>query len=171
MVNQMIASQFISLYDLCVLIRKVVGDNFPEYIWIVAEIANIKENQNGHCYLELVDKNEEKVIAQARATIWAYNYRSLSYKFEKATGETLKRGMKILFSAQVQYHEVYGLSLNIKDIDPTYSTGEMARKKRETVERLLRENLLELNKSLLLPLVPQRIAIISPRQLLVMAIL
>jgi len=161
MVNQMIASQFISLYDLCVLIRKVVGDNFPEYIWIVAEIANIKENQNGHCYLELVDKNEEKVIAQARATIWAYNYRSLSYKFEKATGETLKRGMKILFSAQVQYHEVYGLSLNIKDIDPTYSTGEMARKKRETVERLLRENLLELNKSLLLPLVPQRIAIIS----------
>jgi exodeoxyribonuclease VII large subunit len=80
-----------------------------------------------------------KIIAQARATIWAYNYRSLAYKFEKATGETLKRGMKILFSAQVQYHEVYGLSLNIKDIDPTYSTGEMARKKRETVERLLRE--------------------------------
>jgi len=161
MSDRMIASQFISLYDLCVLIREVVGDNFPEYIWVVAEIASIKENQNGHCYLELVDKNEEKVIAQARATIWAYNYRSLAHKFEKATGETLKRGMKILFSAQVQYHEVYGLSLNIRDIDPTYSTGEMARKKRETVERLLREGLLELNKSLLLPLVPQRIAIIS----------
>jgi exodeoxyribonuclease VII large subunit len=161
MVNQMIASQFISLYYLCVLIREVVGENFPDPIWIVAEIANIKENQNGHCYLELVDKNEEKIIAQARATIWAYNYRSLAYKFEKATGETLKRGMKILFSAQVQYHEVYGLSLNIKDIDPNYSTGEMARKKRETVERLSREGLLELNKSLLLPLVPQRIAIIS----------
>lgn len=161
MIDRIISSQFMSLYDLCLLIREVVGDNFPDYIWIVAEIANIKENQNGHCYLELVDKNEEKIIAQARATIWAYNYRSLAYKFEKATGETLKRGMKILFHAQVQYHEVYGLSLNIKDIDPTYSTGEMARKKRETVERLSREGLLELNKSLLLPLVPQRIAIIS----------
>ena len=90
MSDRMLASQFISLYDLCVLIREVVGDNFPEYIWVVAEIASIKENQNGHCYLELVDKNEEKVIAQARATIWAYNYRSLAHKFEKATGETLK---------------------------------------------------------------------------------
>jgi len=161
MSDRMLASQFISLYDLCVLIREVVGDNFPEYIWVVAEIASIKENQNGHCYLELVDKNEEKIIAQARATIWAYNYRILSHNFEKATGETLKRGMKILFNAQVQYHEVYGLSLNIRDIDPTYSTGEMARKKREVIERLTREGLFEMNKSLPLPLVPQRIAIIS----------
>ena len=161
MINQSISSQFISLYDLSVLIREVIGDNFPEYLWIVAEIASIRENQNGHCYLELVDKNEEKIIAQARATIWAYNYRILSQKFEKATGESLKRGMKILFHAQVQYHEVYGLSLNIQDIDPTYSTGEMARKKREVIERLSREGLMERNKSLPLPLVPQRIAIIS----------
>ena len=161
MINQTFSSQFISLYDLSVLIREVIGDNFPEYLWIVAEIASIRENQNGHCYLELVDKNEEKIIAQARANIWAYNYRTLIQTFEKATGETLKKGMKILFHAQVQYHEVYGLSLNIRDIDPTYSTGEMARKKKEVIERLIREGLMEANKALLLPLVPQRIAIIS----------
>ncbi len=161
MINQSFSSQFITLYDLNVLIREVIGDNFPEYLWIVAEIAGIRENQNGHCYLDLVDKNEEKIIAQARANIWAYNYRTLIQTFEKATGETLKKGMKILFNAQVQYHEVYGLSLNIRDIDPTYSTGEMARKKKEVIERLIREGLMEANKALLLPLVPQRIAIIS----------
>jgi len=159
--NQSFSSRYISLYDLCALIRVVIGDNFPEYLWIVAEIASIRENQNGHCYLELVDKSEERIVAQVRATIWAYNYRTLTQAFEKATGETLKKGMKILFNAQVQYHEVYGMSLNIKDIDPTFSTGEMARKKREVIERLLQEGLMESNKSLPLPPVPQRIAVIS----------
>lgn len=150
-----------SLSELNSAIKETIETTFPETVWVVAEISECRAHKKGHCYLELVEKRGEMLVAQIKANIWAYTYRSLSQKFEKATEETLKAGMQVLLSVDVTFHEVYGLSLNIKDIDPTYSLGEMARKKRETIEKLKKEGLIDLNKQLPLPLVPQRIAVIS----------
>jgi exodeoxyribonuclease VII large subunit len=150
-----------SLYELNAAIKSVIGAAFSEAYWVTAEIAELKCNQRGHCYLELVEKDDDKTVAQTKATIWAYEYRKLSHKFQTATNESIRPGMKIMLLAVVNFHEVYGLSLNIRDIDPTYTLGEMARKRKEVIERLRKEGLLELNKSLPLPLVPQRIAVIS----------
>jgi exodeoxyribonuclease VII large subunit len=158
-----IKSQAYTLSELNASIREALELTFPDTFWVVAEISEARCNAKGHCYLELVEKQDDAVIAQMRANIWAYTYRNVSHKFEKATGESLKKGMQVLLSAEVTFHEVYGLSLNIKDIDPTYSLGEMAKKKRETIERLHKEGLVDLNKSLPLPIVPQRVAVISSK--------
>ena len=150
-----------TLSELNTTIKSTLELAFPESVWVVAEISEIRCNTKGHCYLELVEREEEETIAQIRSNIWAYTFRSIASKFEKATGESLRQGMKVLLQVNVTFHEVYGLSLNIKDIDPTYSLGEMARKKREIIERLTKEGLINLNKQIPLPLVPQRIAVIS----------
>jgi len=150
-----------NLSELNAIIRETLDVTFPDTVWVVAEISETRCNSKGHCYLELVEKKDDIVIAQIKANIWAYTYRSVSHKFEHRTGETLRKGMKILLSAEVTFHELYGLSLNIKDIDPTYSLGEMARRKKETIDRLNREGLIGLNKALPLPSVAQRIALIS----------
>jgi len=150
-----------TLSELNTAIKATLELAFPEMVWVVAEISEIRHNSKGHCYLELVEREEEETLAQIRANIWAYTFRNLASKFEKATGESLKQGMKVLLQVTVTFHEVYGLSLNVKDIDPTYSLGEMARKKREVIERLTKEGLINLNKQIRLSLVPQRIAVIS----------
>ncbi len=149
------------LFELNSIIKNVISSALPDTYWVVAEIAEAKLNQKGHCYLELVEKDDGKIIAQVKANIWAYDYRKLSHKFQAATNDSLKQGMKVLLLAAVTFHEVYGLSLNVKDIDPAYTMGEMALKKREVIERLTKEGLIGLNKSLPLPVVPQRVAVIS----------
>src|SRR5208283_1477158 len=161
MERQTISKSTYSLYELNNIIKSVISDAFAGTFWVIAEIAECKCNQRGHCYLELVEKEADKTIAQIRATIWAYDYRKLSHKFQMATSESFKQGMKILLLAGIAFHEVYGLSLNIRDIDPTYTMGEMARRKAEVIERLKQEGLMDLNKGFSLPLVPQRIAVIS----------
>lgn len=153
--------QALSLHELNTLIRSALESDFPEALWVVAEIAELKCNQKGHCYLELIEKDGERTIAQMRATIWAYEYRRIGARFRAVTNETLRPGMKVLLLAGVTFHEVFGMSLNIRDIDPAYTLGEMALKRREIIERLKKEGLFELNKGLPLPLVPQRIAVIS----------
>ena len=150
-----------TLSELNSLIKVTIEETFPNTLWVIAEIAEARCDQKGHCYMELVEREENRKIAQTRANIWSYNYRTLSHKFEKAAGETLRQGIKVLLLITVTFHEVYGLSLSIKDIDPTYSLGEMARKKREVIERLKKEEIIDLNKKLPLPFVPQRIAVIS----------
>lgn len=154
-------NQHFTLYEISSNIRTVLEQSFPEACWITAEIADLKLNQKGHCYLELLEKRDGKTIAQMKATIWAYDYRKIAHKFQKATEEPLRQGMNILFLAEITFHEVYGLSLNIKDIEPSYTLGEMARKKREIIERLRREGVIDLNKAIPMPDVPQRIAVIS----------
>ena len=151
----------ITLSELNNRIKSALNYFFPGACWVIAEIADSRCDQKGHCYLTLIEKAEDRTVAQARANIWSYEYRKLMQKFEKSTGEPLKAGMKVLFLAAVNFHEVFGLSLNIRDIDPTYTMGEMARKRKEVLERLRKEGLLDRNKALKLPLVPQRIAIIS----------
>ena len=149
------------LSELSFMIKDVISSALPGTYWIVAEIAESKLNQKGHCYLELVEKEDNRIIAQMKANIWAYEYRKLSHTFLAATNESLKSGMKVLLLVAVNFHEVYGLSLNIREIDPAYTMGEMALKKREVIERLTKEGIIGRNKLLSLPTVPQRIAVIS----------
>src|SRR4030042_6701723 len=137
-----------TLTELNTAIKATLELAFPEMVWVVAEISEIRHNSKGHCYLELVEREEEETLAQIRANIWAYTFRNLASKFEKAPGETLQQGIKELLQVNVTFNEVYGLSLNVKDIDPTYSLGEMARKKREVIERLTKEGLIDMNKQI-----------------------
>ena len=157
------SQQPVSLYDLNHLVKEKINTSFPGLWWVIAEISEIRTNRTGHCYLELIEKSQEKdeVIAKARGTIWSFTYRMIKPYFEEATGQSLKAGMKILLKASVEFHEVYGFSLNVKDIDPNYTLGDIERKKRETIMKLEKEGVIDMNKETLMPLVPQKIAIIS----------
>lgn len=121
----------------------------------------MRVHQSGHCYLDLVEKKENRIIAKSRATIWSYTYANVSQSFSTMTGSKLAPGMKILLNASINFHEIYGLSLNVHDVDPNFTIGERERRKQEVMARLEREGLFELNGKLPLPLVPQNIAVIS----------
>lgn len=151
------------LSELNLDIQSVIHENFPENIWIIAEISEIKINSAGHCYLELIEKDQssDKIKARARATIWSFAFRMLKPYFETATGYELKQGLKILVSVRIEFHEVYGFSLNITDIDPTYTLGDIERKRQEIILRLQKEGVFNMNRELALSPVPQKIAIIS----------
>ncbi len=153
----------LKLSELNGLVKKAVGEAFTAPIWVIGEISELKTNRSGHCYLNLIEKEEngDAIVAQARATIWSYTYRMLRPYFETTTGQQLTEGLKVLVSVSVEFHELYGFSLNIRDIDPTYTLGDMARRRLEIIARLQSEGVAEMNKELDLPLVPQKIAIIS----------
>ena len=153
--------EHLSLFDLNNRIKDCLKTNLEESYWVVSEIGEMRFNQKGHCYLELVEKKDDEILAKNKATIWSYTYRNLSGWFESLTGQTLKPGLKILSNVVVSYHEVYGLSLNIKDIDANYTLGERAKKRLEILNRLKEDGIAEMNRDLPLPLVPQRIAIIA----------
>lgn len=154
-------NQQLSLSELNNLIQDALVDAFPATVWVVAEVSELKQNRSGHCYLELVEKEGNSITARSRATIWSYTYRMLKPYFETSTGQLFSEGIKVLVQASVEYHPVYGLSLNIKDIDPTYTVGDMAMQRNEIINRLKAEGVFDMNKGLELPLVPQKIAIIS----------
>ena len=151
----------LSLYQLNSLIKSELEAALSPSYWVIAEISELRENVKGHCYLELVEKENNFIQAKIRANIWAYTYRTLSQQFQKATGSKLRTGIKVLFNVSIQFHEVYGMSLTVNDIDPNFTIGEKSRQREETIRKLREEGYLELNKALSLPLVPQRIAIIS----------
>jgi len=152
-------SEILSLYDLNMLVREVIEMAFPQTFLVTAEIASC--DVKNHCYMTLVDKKDDAVRAEIRAVIWAGRYKVIAPVFENATGTKLSKGIKILFQATVSFHERYGLKLTINNIDPSYTLGEMAVKRKEILERLAKEDLIDRNKELTLPLVPQRIGIIS----------
>ncbi|CAM3457243.1 exodeoxyribonuclease VII large subunit [Pontibacter korlensis] len=154
----------LSLYELHQQIREELEVAFPDSYWVVAEVAQVNvDRRKGHRYLTLVDKGDDarQMLAQARATIWGSRYQMLSRYFEEKTGQPLRAGLKVLLQASVRFHELYGLSLDISNIDPNYTIGDLARQRLETLKRLEAEGLLEANKELELPLVPQRLAVIS----------
>jgi len=155
--------QTLSLHELQEMTSNVIQQALPDHYWVVAEISEMNENKSGHCYLELVEKDSlnKKIVAKARATIWSFTYRLLKSYFEMSTGHRFQNGIKALFKLHVEFHTVYGHSLNIVEIDPAYSLGDMARKRSETIEKLKSEGIFEMNKELIFPLVPQRIAVIS----------
>ncbi|MDH5603595.1 MAG: exodeoxyribonuclease VII large subunit, partial [Cyclobacteriaceae bacterium] len=151
----------LSLLELSRLIKSTIEQNVGGPYWVVAEIGDLKVNQNGHCYLELVEKENNQVLAKARATIWANVYMRLAPYFAQASGERLKPGLKILCQVKPGFHEVFGLSLNILSIDPKYTVGERAKRREQIIKQLTEEGLVTLNKQLTWPLVPNRIAVIS----------
>lgn len=150
-----------SLVEFNQLIKSILDKKLEKSYWIIAEIGELNVNQKGHCYLDLIEKQDNSIVAKNRATIWSYTFTKLNNWFADRTGTPLKSGMNVLVNASVQYHEVYGFSLNIKDVDPNFTIGERERKKQETIKRLETEGIIDMNKSLILPLVPQRIAVIS----------
>lgn len=153
----------LSLFELNKTIQESIREAFPDTYWVTGEISELKINASGHCYMELIEKDSltDKIIARARAIIWAYSYRMLGPYFELTTGRTLSAGLKVLVSVTVQFHELYGFSLLVNDIDPTYTIGDLARRKAETIARLEKEGVLYMNRELPFPLVPQRIAVVS----------
>ena len=153
----------LSLYQLNQLIKESLRQVIPTTIWLRAEIHNITTNYSGHCYIDLVEKSEfnDQIIAKQRANIWASTYRYVAQKFQQATNSTLQVGMKILVEVSVEFHELYGLSLNVKDIDPTYTLGELQRRRLEIIQRLKNRGLIDKNKQLSIPRLVQRIAVIS----------
>jgi len=148
------------------LIRARLDEAFPLPLWVAAEISEVKVNYSGHCYLELIEKEEEKQLPRARcnAVIWRSTYGMLSSYFASATGGgELQAGMKVLLKVVVLHHELYGLSLQVTDIDPAYTLGDMERQRRETIRRLREDGVYDMNRGLELPPVVQRVAVISSR--------
>jgi exodeoxyribonuclease VII large subunit len=156
-------NQGIALSELIFSLKKKIEQSFSQPQWVVAEINELNENRSGHCYLELVEKSQgnDKLLVKVRATIWAFSYRMIKPYFESVAGEVLKSGMKVLFKVSVVFHELYGFSLNITDIDPSFTLGDFARKKAEIIAKLEKDGVLDINKSLVLPDVIQDIAVIS----------
>ncbi len=155
----------LSLTELQLMIRDALYLSFPGFYWVVAEISEIRENYAGHCYLELVEKDPDEINIRARikAIIWNNRYGFVKSFFENFTSETLRTGIKILVKTKVEYHEIYGLSLIITDIDPSYTLGEMALRRQQILKRLEEEGVLNMNKELDFPFVPQRIAVVSSK--------
>ncbi len=155
----------VSLEELQLIIRDSLYLALPDFYWVMAEISELKENNTGHCYLELIEKHpdDKNVRARVRAIIWRNRYRFLKAFFENSAGETLREGLKILVKIKVEYHELYGLSLIISDIDPAFTIGEMAMKRLHVIKKLEQEGVFTMNKDLIFPAVPQRIAVISSK--------
>ncbi len=155
--------QTISLFELNSQVKTGIRELFPDTYWLIGEISEMNINQSGHCYLELVEKksDSEQIIARAKATIWAFTFRMLRPYFESTTGQRFTTGLKIMVQVSIEFHEIYGYSLNIKDIEPNFTIGDLSRRKQEIIQRLQNEGVFHLNKELELPLVPQRVAVIS----------
>ncbi|MDO8966979.1 exodeoxyribonuclease VII large subunit [Algoriphagus sp.] len=151
----------LSISQLTEQIRLTLEQELEPVYWVVGELSDFRQAPQGHVYFELVEKQGNQILAKIRANLWQFTYRSVAAKFESVTGISLKNGMKVLAQVAVTYHPVYGLSINVKDIDPSFSLGERARLRQETIDRLTREGLIQLNGRFQLPAVVQRIAIIS----------
>ncbi len=155
-----------TLYELQRIIGAAIEQFLAKPVWVSAEIAEIKVNASGHCYIELVERDETSASgrvakAQSRAVIWKSHYPRLATKFEQATGRLLSAAMKILVEVTVSHHPVYGLSLQITDIDPTYTLGDIERQKEITIARLKADGVWDMNRELAVPRVVQRVAVVS----------
>ena len=142
--------------------RTLNGDTQLFNQWVIAETSDLRLNRSGHCYTELIEKDARgETVAKMGAAIWAGNYSKLYNKFLKATGQVLATGMKVLVNVSVSYHRLYGMKVVINDIDPSYTMGDMERQRQEILNRLKAEGIIDMNKQLPFPQVPQRIAVIS----------
>lgn len=159
----MIAQHTLTLFELLNNVRTTLKSAFNQTFWVVAEIMECNINRNSHCYFELIEKdaNSDKPIAKARATMWAGNAMSILPYFESVTGQTLHLGLKLLMRVSIEMHELYGLSLNIQDIDAQYTLGDIAQQRAKVIAQLEADGVIDMNKELPLPLVIQRVAVIS----------
>jgi len=153
----------ITLLDLNLMVRNRLRKEFSDTIWLRAEVSECKENYSGHCYMELIQKRDgsDAICAKARATVWANVWSGLKPFFEKQTGTQLQPGQKVLVEVSVEFHELYGYNLVIRNIDPTYTMGALSIRRLEVIRQLTSDGVIDLNKELVWPLLPQRLAIIS----------
>ena len=156
------SKKIVTLYELNRLVSKVIESEMPNEYWVEAELSECRESR-GHCYMELIQKDERTAtpIAKASAKCWANKWMLIRPGFERTTGQRLHAGMKVLLKVFAQFHEAYGFSWIVTDIDPTYTLGDMARKRQEIIRQLKEEGVFDLQKELQLPLFCQRIAVIS----------
>ncbi len=151
-----------SLEEVTKSIKKVLSNRYGSAFWVKAELNKLNHyRHSGHCYPDLVEKREGSTTAQMRATLWRADYESINRRFLEVLKEPLKDGIKILFLARIQFDSLYGLSLRILEIDPAFTLGDLEKEKQISIERLKKEQLFDRNKTLKLPLLPKRIAVIS----------
>ena len=153
--------QIFTLKQVALSIKKTIEDRYHQMYWVKAEMHKLNLYPSGHCFPELLQKEDGKILAQMTASIWSHNYQRINKKFVEIVKEPLREDSTLLMQVKIVFHETYGLSLQILDIDPNYALGELQRERQETLLRLQKENLLNLNQSLPFPLLPKRIAIIS----------
>lgn len=153
--------EFVDLLTLQNSIKEGLCDLFPEKLWVKAEIASVQARMNGHCYMDLVQSEEGRQLAKVKAVIWRSKYPMVRAFFKEATGKDLSEGQQILVLAQVNYSELYGLSLVIDDINPEFTVGDVELRKRETIRKLEEDGMMDLQQELELPAIPYRLAVIS----------
>ena len=153
----------LTLYSLNNLVREAVSDALPARYWVTGELSEVREAVNGHCYIELVQRDEatNELVAKARGTIWARIYSLLRPYFLEQTGHAFAQGLKVLLQVSVNFHELYGYTLDVCDIEPAYTIGDMACKRQLVIKQLTEEGVIGLNKELQFPLLPQKVAVIS----------
>lgn len=158
------ARQELSLLELNNLVRGVINDTFPGTCWVRAEMSDVRANAaSGHCYLEFIEKNPVtgQLVARTRGSIWAKTFRMLKPYFEMETGQLFASGLKVLVKVSIEFHELYGYSLTVTDIDPAYTMGDMLRRRMEIIRQLKEEGVFTLNKELPFPVLPKRIAVVT----------
>ena len=153
--------EFMDLFEFQTRLKKGVELLFPSRIWLKAEISAVKARSGGHCYLELSQSDSKGLVAKASAIIWASKYRFIAPYFESVTGSPITEGMTLLLEVQVNFSELYGFSLIVNDIDPEYSLGLKELERQKTIERLVKEGVMELQKRHALPVLPYNLAVIS----------
>jgi len=153
---------YIDLVTLQKTLKAGVESALPGRFWVKAEIAALKVNrQSGHCYIDLSQSSRGRVVAKTGAVIWASRYAFLSHIFKEETGTELSAGVEVLLLVTVSYHQLWGLSLSVEDIDPAFTVGQARLQMQQTIERLQREGLMDLQKELCLPELPRRLAVVS----------
>ncbi len=152
-----------SLSELNRRVKSAIRDHLPETYWIRAETSDVRRNQNGHCYLEFIEKDgvTQSIVAKARGMIWSNIFQMLSAYFETETGQPFTSGLNVLVRVSVEFHELYGFSLTVVDIDPSFTVGEIARNRQLVLKQLEEEGVLTLNRELPLAELANRIAVIS----------
>ncbi|MBQ9559265.1 MAG: exodeoxyribonuclease VII large subunit [Bacteroidaceae bacterium] len=152
-----------TLYELNSLVRETLESSFPDTLWVQGELSEGRSGYGGHFYGELVEKDERTnaIVARARVNCWANRYRQLSQVFREATGETLRAGLTVMLEVAVTFHPQYGYSLNVVDIDPSYTLGDMARRRQQILRQLEADGILHDNQALALPMLVRRVAVVS----------
>ena len=153
----------LSLFELNSMVHAVLQHTLPDTYWLAAEVGEMRVASNGHCYLEFVQKDEVggTLLAKARGHIWRQGYVNISAKFRRATGQDLRAGLKVLAEVEVSFHELYGYSLHVVDIDPTYTLGDLAAQRQAIIRQLEADGVINLNKEIPLPRLIRRVAVIS----------
>ncbi|MES2588030.1 MAG: exodeoxyribonuclease VII large subunit [Bacteroidota bacterium] len=153
--------QIFTLKQVATSIQRIISERYQQAYWLQTEIHKLNYTSKGHCYPELVHKENGRIVAEMRGTIWATSFDKISKNFAQVVKEPLRDGMSLLMLVKIVFHPLYGMSLEIIDIDPTYSLGELQKERDETLKRLTKEGVLNNNQKLIFPLLPKRIAVIS----------